>query len=709
MKRNSRHPSLRKRVIIIFLVMVLLPSAFLSYFGLKGFEKERQWQQQIVEKNLENMLSLAAKQVETSVTDHVQGIFNTIPSHDPYYRSEWIRRLESISGQYDIVDDLFILYNRDRILYPVPFQESAEFQTFENRQFASQNEYIQGGERLENRGFYGDAIIAFNQGRRFAASSELEMAFLVRIARCEMKLSRYQNALRTYTEILLAPHEQWNSLRIPYPLIAHLQIIRVKEKIDPELVPAAVLDFYELLVDHYYLFSLAQYEFYLEQAYQHIENIEDHLTEELAERFHRLRQYEETNLNSSKFRSWIESYIIPQLQRLPQGTFNDSNLRFETIQQNGSDLQLSIRNIEEETGNPVSYAFLLNEHAFRLFVTDIIDDLNLIQKIQIALINTEKTETVPVFPDISISLTDNLPLIASLYPGYHLGFKPFDDTVIDSMYSRNVFLYTILIITIISIIGIGLIFLLRDIYREEEVARMKSEFISNVSHEIKTPIATIRTLTENLKEGWIKKPGHQKEYYILISRESERLSHIVENILKFSRNEAMLNNLRMKVTPASDVIRESLERFSMMILDKPVHFKASVPGKLPDVYCDPKAIEQVILNLLDNAVKYSGQDKHIEFSAKANNGNIVLSVQDNGNGIAKRNLSKIFERFYRIESVNGHKIPGSGIGLSLVKDIVDKHQGKIDVRSIPAEGSTFTIYLPVTSETDYEMHTSHRR
>jgi signal transduction histidine kinase len=227
---------------------------------------------------------------------------------------------------------------------------------------------------------------------------------------------------------------------------------------------------------------------------------------------------------------------------------------------------------------------------------------------------------------------------------------------------------------------------------------MKTEFISNLTHEIKTPIAAIRSLAGNVTEGWVRDGKKQLEYFHMIERESVRLGHLVENTLDFSRIESGGKRYRMQVMPAKQLLEYVLEHFHTLTDGQGVTLTQSLNADLPKIMVDCQAIGQAILNLLDNAVKYSPGKKLLELIAREEGNHMVITVKDHGIGIPKTELANIFEKFYRVELATGANVPGSGIGLTLVKEIVEAHGGRVEVESELHHGSAFSIYVPIVRE-----------
>jgi two-component system phosphate regulon sensor histidine kinase PhoR len=248
----------------------------------------------------------------------------------------------------------------------------------------------------------------------------------------------------------------------------------------------------------------------------------------------------------------------------------------------------------------------------------------------------------------------------------------------------------------LGVIVLGTVFLLYGISTEQRVSAMKSEFISNVSHELKTPLSLIRMFAELLMLGKVKTPEKGREYAAIITREAERLSRLIDNVLDFSRMERGKAAYEMKPADLGEVVERGLDFFRYRLEREGRQLEVELQSGLPMTLADENAMTLLVLNLVDNAIKYGGNGpisvalRHAEKTDE-----LVLSVRDQGMGIAPEEQRKVFERFYRTRAVRTTNIRGSGIGLALVKHISDAHGGRVSVESHPGQGSTFTVTLPV--------------
>ncbi|MBL8189360.1 MAG: HAMP domain-containing histidine kinase [Acidobacteria bacterium] len=263
-------------------------------------------------------------------------------------------------------------------------------------------------------------------------------------------------------------------------------------------------------------------------------------------------------------------------------------------------------------------------------------------------------------------------------------------------WSRRYFLTNLAFsaLTALVLIG-GIVLALRTASRAMKLSQMKADFVSNVSHELRTPLASIRVFGEFLKLGRVKGEIKVREYGEYIETESRRLTQLINNILDFSKIESGQKTYQFEQADVEQVVNETLKTFEI-VLDQhgfTVHLEKPQQS-LPPVVIDQEAIAQAFINLLDNAVKYSGEATEINVALGQQNGFVTIAVRDFGIGIASEEREKVFEKFYRVGNVLVHDVKGSGLGLSIVKHIIEAHHGKVTVESELGKGSTFVLHLP---------------
>jgi two-component system, OmpR family, phosphate regulon sensor histidine kinase PhoR len=244
------------------------------------------------------------------------------------------------------------------------------------------------------------------------------------------------------------------------------------------------------------------------------------------------------------------------------------------------------------------------------------------------------------------------------------------------------------------IIAVGLAIVWLTVVAERRTSRMKSDFIANVSHELKTPLSLIRMFGELLATGKHKGEQSPREYAEIITREAERLSHLIDNVLDFARIERGKASYDFTEGRLDDVVERALDVCRYRVEKEKMRLRTEIEPGLPPIRMDENAMTLVILNLIDNAVKYAAEGKEVHVSLSRTPGGVVLSVRDKGPGIPVDEQPRIFERFYRARTARDRNVRGSGIGLALVKHIVEAHGGRLSVTSLPGAGATFTVVLP---------------
>ncbi|MBL0212406.1 MAG: HAMP domain-containing histidine kinase [Myxococcales bacterium] len=265
---------------------------------------------------------------------------------------------------------------------------------------------------------------------------------------------------------------------------------------------------------------------------------------------------------------------------------------------------------------------------------------------------------------------------------------------------RKKLIDSILIGGAMTVILAGLGFLGYAIRRERRLNELKSEFISNVSHELKTPLSIISMFGEMLAEGRTKSPEQAHEYAEIIWRESVRLGRLIDNVLDFAKMERGMGVYEFAETDVGEVVDRAIELSGRRVQTAHMQLSDDIERELPLVQLDANAFTLAILNLIDNAIKYAAEGKKIELSLKRVGDQIVLGVRDWGPGIDPEEHERIFERFYRAKEVRLKPIRGSGIGLALVQHIARAHGGEATVESEPGKGSTFRISLPISGKNE---------
>jgi two-component system phosphate regulon sensor histidine kinase PhoR len=286
-----------------------------------------------------------------------------------------------------------------------------------------------------------------------------------------------------------------------------------------------------------------------------------------------------------------------------------------------------------------------------------------------------------------------------LFPGYCIGIRLRGTSVEDVVRARSE--RNLILIGVLDILLIGAVWLVyRTLKKEMELVRLKGDFVSNVSHELRTPLSLIRMFTETLSMKRVQTEEKKQEYYDTILHETERLTRLINNILNFSRMEAGKKQYHAESMALNEVVTDVLKTYTSHLEHEGFTASVQLAENIPDIHADREAIAEALINILDNAVKYSAADKYVRIKTGQTDNTIYVEVEDHGIGIDKHHHKKIFETFYRVSTGLTNNIKGSGLGLSLVTHIMDAHAGMIELESVPGKGSTFRLLFPIVNRSD---------
>ena len=262
--------------------------------------------------------------------------------------------------------------------------------------------------------------------------------------------------------------------------------------------------------------------------------------------------------------------------------------------------------------------------------------------------------------------------------------------------TRNRAVYGILLGVFYLTLAMGVIYTGRTLYREARLSRLKTDFVSLVSHELRTPLTSIRMFIDTLAMGRVTNEGDHQQVLHMHSKETERLSAMIERVLDWARIEGGRKQYDLHTSSVQALVDAAVNAFQAQRMGAVMRLTIEVASALPQVEVDRDSLAGALLNLLQNAFKYSGiDDKRIELRGVIDDDFVVLEVEDHGVGIPRREQKRIFDRFYRVDSLLTRDTEGSGLGLSIAQRIVQAHDGWISVDSVPGRGSTFRIHLPL--------------
>ena len=342
--------------------------------------------------------------------------------------------------------------------------------------------------------------------------------------------------------------------------------------------------------------------------------------------------------------------------------------------------------------------FLLVNRGFTNTTGFLLDRNSLFDTIIIAgLQDGLEFEYIIEFPSgyISNTAANNLSYSSQLnpyFPGQLIHIHIENEDLITDLIKRRSWIYGIASLLLLLAMFLGVVLVLRDIAREKRLAKLRSDFISNVTHELKTPLTSIRMYAESLMMRRVKSVSGQRKYLSVVVNESERLKRMINNILEFSKMEKARQEYHPVESNLSEILQTAISDMNYWLEKEGFNMITEIEKDIK-VKIDPEKFYQVYSNLLSNAIKYSGDSRKIYVRLYKSSGSVITEVEDEGIGIEKDKQTRIFEEFYRVENHESGNITGTGLGLTVVKEIVEAHQGKILVHSEIGKGSKFSVIL----------------
>jgi signal transduction histidine kinase len=692
-----------RRIIIIFLLAIFIPSLIAAYLSLSTFPKRREAVKKLLESNLYISGDAALKSIEGTLLENERealkskNFINLIQSKKTSQAN-----LLSPGFSQDSVEQLFLLDFDFKIVFPETESENtSRIQWGKNIQ---NSQYAKSFNKAESFEFsqkdYSRAAELYKECVLSAPSKQDRAIALEGLGHCILSSKNYGEAYKIYNELSQDYGQFQNKAGHPYGIIAMFQLYEIaREKKEEEKSLRILLNLYKQIRDGIWVINQSSYDFYISE----IESILD------------------KRLNEGRFTEIQKAYTYNQKQKSRYGQallFADFLKRKaipgmkEKISQYGAeDKILTGRFLDEFENNPtlVSYSILPDFQPGRTFYGGFCQDLNLLRNQIMPKILEDITKdsglNFKIIDESDQNITagkeeltseESLALTFRTFPiPWKLLVSHPEIKALEKSAQREILFYGILLTVIVALMLLGAVLIARDISRESETNRLKTEFVNNISHELKTPLTLIRLYGETLKRKDNLTNEEKKDCYEIITKESERLSHLINNVLDFSRIEMGRKEFNFTKGYLQDVIRETLESYRYHLEKKGFAIHSDISGDLTEMNFDGEAIASVLINLLSNAMKFSPKEKEVTVKLFGDKGNAVLQVADKGIGISQKEISKIFQRFYQAENKIASEARGSGLGLTLVKNIVEAHKGRIEVESEPGKGSTFSVILPI--------------
>lgn len=646
-------------VILLLAGAVILPTICLLWFMTQAVRNER-----LAIK--EKLLRVYSNNVKTSLERTLD--------------DDWIR----LNLTFPFANAYLIFDVNDNLIFPVEdISEDIIFDDFFN--VAYKLEYTDNNP--------GNAIDEYNQIAESSVKDTLRIKAEIGSIRCLRKINQIDNAITKSREVLSKFDDEDIMIRTQKVRV-YLSLIEMLQQNNSIDIKNEVSEMFDYVAD-----NIADDDFYLIGTnLQTTKPIPTSLQLLALERF---VKFAELIKNDPLFTKKVKraEILIPKLKLSLEMSNILKDLSFITIKGTNSPIfrldtqeQLYAQYNHDNSNFAVrKYLQIYSQESIAHIFYSYVDDIEKLPSK--CIIYDEKGDVV------SGTKIASIPFIKSeinidYFPGYttelYVLSSDFDDAA-DKQAAVYIWAGMLVIVLVFTTGG----FAGRSISMQMKMNKLKNDFIATITHELKTPLASMRVLADTLLEGNYNDQKQVKEYLQLICKENKRLTSLIDNFLTFSRMERNKQVFTFEKVNPADIAKSAIEAIQTKYSQRNCHFSQKIDDDLLPISVDKDAIVTVLVNLLDNACKYTYDNKEIELKIFCENENICFSVKDNGIGMTKRQTKKIFDRFYQADTTLSRRAEGTGLGLSIVKFILDAHKATIEVKSQPEKGSTFIVKIPI--------------
>jgi signal transduction histidine kinase/tetratricopeptide (TPR) repeat protein len=696
------------KVTLIFLVSLSVPSAFLLFLAIRGIENDRALAEQNLLSEHKIIANSLAMEVDEEISLVEEKLINLLRESSELSEADWIRSIIARLSSSALIDEIFVLkegtlvYPIARLLYQIdPSQPSDQVQSsrMDVRRIideAEMNEF-----QLKN---YTRAGELYRSALKITPNHHTRADLLMRIARVSTRKGALAQAMETYTVVV----DRYSKSRLPGGLpgglAARLELtgLSLRNK-DFTKAGRMLCELYQELLERNWSLNRHQFRFLQTRIESLATELEDSLESSDTDAYCRI---EEFNHKADSLASRTDYLLEVQSAGLPivldlmrEETGNGNYTRRLVI--TGSDAQflLLIARAAEHHGNrfPIVGAIINQTELAGSILPGLIENLAVGDNSTLIIRDADGGGIYGLPPPAESRMTVVLPFTGN-FPPWSIELHQDDPQFFEQLLSSRRSFYIYALVIVMLALTFGAIMTLRMMARELELARLKSDFVSTVSHEFKSPLTSIRQLSEMLQSGRVLSETRRKHYYDVILEQSERLSRLVSNILDLASIDDKRLRLDFSLVDMKELLTEIVVRARQQGGGEEIPIKLDVDDHLPLAFVDPGAITQIMNNLIDNAIKYSGESPNVSITVRIDNDEMVIRVEDEGIGIPQEEIEKVFERFYRVGDEFTRKVKGSGLGLALVKELVLAHKGTVRVSSEIGKGSLFTVRLPLARD-----------
>ena len=677
----------QRKVLLLFLLTILLPAAVLSVFGLRALEADRYRMERLMRREQEEALGGLRSRLATRF-DEIGRALDRLRSTGSGGRTELRRQVLRGIGARELPESVIAVSDSGEFFF---VREGFVSLVSDRLGATTEPEEFRDAQRLEHSGNNAREAAARYAHVAESETTEVRLSALNALGRTLIRLGELDRAIAAYRKLQQQQPEILTTETAVLPLMAGLQIAFCYEKLGqshralPELVGV-----YEAMVDRRWIVASETLTFYSSEYERVIESIcSSGPADHVCSTYRRLAAGKAARVVKVRELETLRRELPPLLGGLKPGDSSRKVLRLP------------------------DFTVVATGFSDGSTLAAVIGDRSLVSAVtRRREVNPERNDAVRVRisngrGQVIFRNADSAPGEVFLQERLGEGFPDWkvvlfhDPADVAHLTDARRSIYAILTVTLISALLLGAFLMARTVHHEMELIRIKSDFVSLVSHEFKTPIASMRALVDRLQAGHVPDGARMQRYFDVVSGELQRLTRLVNNVLDFSRIEEGRRVYSPLETDLAGLVRELVATFEAGATAKGFAVETAIAPDIPKVRVDRDSISQALLNLLDNAVKYSETDKRIAVDVRRNSHFVRISVADHGAGIGAHEVSKIFEKFYRSPEATERGVTGLGLGLSLVEHVMSSHGGRVTVESQPGSGSTFVLSIPLQAADEH--------
>jgi signal transduction histidine kinase/TolA-binding protein len=698
----------QQKLILIFFLTIFIPALALGIFGIRAIKNERFGQAKQVELEHRRAAERLRSLISTELQELGLALQNLAESAAFKDRDE-----KTIAGlardqitNNPLVETVFYSYENEEPRFPTfkgALKVAASSATL-SQAGPIQDTLNRAREQEFSRKEFGQAITLYRDAGRQTKDRDIQAQMLYSEARCLVKLERYADAIEAFQKVEGNYPGSTTASGMPLSLVSRLETAHCHATLGTTADALRIsLALYEDLIEMRWALNEPQFKTYAGLAEEAIDEIlsKKPALQSLAilqDQYGRLKlKRHEKNVEWENINS-LSQGVIPDLQRELASSPLLSPIKYSKRIGDRPFLILATRISARPDANPagligirIKEDLLLNNVLAKAAATELTAD-------QAQLVVTE-LEGRALLGDDSLSaeratLTE---FFDDNFPPWKMEFFASQEEGIGFAGLKSSF-YFWTILTLVVVLTFGAVLIGRTIAHEMEILKLKSDFVSSVSHEFKTPLTSIRALTERLQGDKAIDPGKMKQYFSLISQNADQLTRLVKNLLDFSKIEEGKKEYYFQPADVAALVTQQIRDYRKDDPQKGARIKAAISDDIPPLLVDRDALSQALNNLLDNAFKFSPADGEVKVHLKREKDNALIEIADQGIGIPPDEMERIFDKFYQAKNAIKHSAKGTGLGLTLVKHTAEAHGGKVLVRSKVGEGSVFSLILPIKKE-----------